>query len=103
MAGSPQEALGAEVLKSDPYVDPDKGDAVEFRLTYEGLLFSTQKDPVKGQVDARAEHKREIRRAFHLQLKRLWEVHPYLKHGYPLNSIGSHKRFRSRVSRTALP
>jgi len=72
------------VLKWDPYFDPMYGDGVEFRLTYEGPLLSTQKDPVNGQVDARAEHKRDIRRAFHLQLKRLWEINPYLKHGYPV-------------------
>ena len=57
---------------------------MEFRLTYEGLLFATQKDPVSGQADARAEHKRDIRRKFHVQLKRLWEINPYLKHGYPV-------------------
>jgi hypothetical protein len=57
---------------------------VEFRLTYEGPLLATQKDPVSGQADARADHKRTIRRNFHLQLKRLWEINPYLKHGYPV-------------------
>ena len=57
---------------------------MEFRLTYEGLLLATQKDPVDGQADARAEHKRHIRRQFHLQLKRFWDINPYLKHGNPV-------------------
>ena len=30
---------------------------MEFRLTYQGLLLATQKDPVSGQADARAEYK----------------------------------------------
>ena len=72
------------VLKSDPYFDPDEGECVEFRLTYEGLLLATQHDPVKGQADARAPHKVAIRRHFHLQLKRLWEINPFLKHGEPV-------------------
>lgn len=40
---------------------------MEFRLLYEG--------PLQGQ-NARAEHKREIRRHFHPQLKRLWTQPP---------------------------
>ena len=74
----------AVILKSDTYVDTDEGSGVEFRLTYEGLLHATQRDPVQNQRDPRADHKREIRRIFHLQLRRLWEVNPYLKHGYPV-------------------
>lgn len=46
--------------------------------------MAAQKDPIDRQVDARAQHKRDIRRKFHLQLKRLWEINPYLKHGYPV-------------------
>jgi hypothetical protein len=77
-------AANVVVLKSDPYFDPESGAGVEFRLTYEGLLMATQKDAISGQHDARAEHKRGLRRVFHLQLKRLWEVNPYLKYGYPV-------------------
>jgi hypothetical protein len=40
---------------------------MEFRLLYEG--------PLQGQ-NAKAEHKREIRRYFHPQLKRLWTQPP---------------------------
>lgn len=54
---------------------------MEFRLTYEGALFSTQRDPVNGQKDAKADHKQDIRRVFHRQLRRLWEVTPFLRRG----------------------
>lgn len=57
---------------------------MEFRLTYEGLLFSTQNSPLGGQVDPRAKQKQELRKVFHLQLKRLWEINPYLKYGNPV-------------------
>lgn len=50
---------------------------VEFRLTYAGPLWGAQNDP-------RLAHKRDLRRAFHLQLKHLWDVNPYLKHGHPV-------------------
>ena len=41
---------------------------MKFRLTYEGRL----------QGNGTAKHKHEIRKAFHPQLKRLWEVEPNL-------------------------
>lgn len=52
---------------SDPYERPD-ADTVEFRLTYSGLLFAS------GNKDTKTSHKHAIRRAFHPQLRRLWEV-----------------------------
>lgn len=72
------------VLKSDPYFDPDKGENVEFRLTYEGLLFGSAQDALAGQPVGRAAHKHAIRKGFHKQLKQFWEINPYLKHGYPV-------------------
>lgn len=51
---------------------------MEFRLTYEGLLLSTAND---SKAAKRADHKHDIRMAFHAQLKRLWEVTPFLKRG----------------------
>jgi hypothetical protein len=64
------------VIVSDPTVDLELED-LEFRLTYQGLLLSDQDR--HGRVEpARAKHKQEIRKAFHPQLKRLWEVSPYL-------------------------
>lgn len=51
---------------------------MEFRLTYEGQLLAETN--CAGEVRrARADHKQEIRRAFHPQLKRLWEISPLLR------------------------
>lgn len=60
----------------DPWLAGD-GD-VRFRLTYEGPLPATQRDPINGQVDRRADVKHQIRQTFHRQLKRLWAVDPNL-------------------------
>lgn len=54
---------------------------MQFRLTYEGPLFATQRDPISGQKDRRGIHKHDIRRVFHAQLKRLWDIVPHLKAG----------------------
>jgi hypothetical protein len=60
------------VVHSDPETDPDTS-LMEFRLTYAGpLLAASQHDP-------RTNHKHEIRKRFHPQLKRLWEITPWLK------------------------
>ena len=51
---------------------------MQFHLTYEGLLLGSSRD------NTRPDHKHEIRRVFHRQLRRLWEGHPWLnqvKHG----------------------
>lgn len=65
------------VLRDDPYNSPEPA-FVEFRLTYEGLLLGASPS------DTRVKQKHEIRQHFHRQLKRLWEVHSYLKHGTPV-------------------
>lgn len=67
------------VLKSDPYNDPEPA-IMEFRLTYEGRLLGATAN------DTRVRQKHEIRRKFHVQLRRLWEVNPYLKSGTPVMS-----------------
>ena len=59
------------VIRTDPDFDAD-GVAMEFKLTYEGRLLGAS----TGR--SRASHKHEIRKAFHPQLKRLWNVHPIL-------------------------
>ncbi len=56
------------VIMEDPYGDPN-GDTMQFRLTYEGLLLS----------NGHLQHKHEIRKKFHPQLRRLWEITPSLK------------------------
>lgn len=68
-------------LLEDPYNQPEDGPLMEFRLTYEGPLLATQRDPINNQSDPKAAHKHDIRRKFHSQLKRLWDVTPFLKAG----------------------
>lgn len=53
----------------------DKGaepTAMRFHLTYEGVLYGASRN------QTRAEHKHQIRKVFHEQLKRLWEISPRL-------------------------
>jgi len=69
------------VLLDDPHNQPDEGCFMQFRLTYEGLLLATQRDPLTSQQDKRGNHKHDIRQAFHSQLKRLWEIVPHLRDG----------------------
>jgi hypothetical protein len=52
---------------------------MRFRLTYEGDLKASQKDPINGQIDKMAEHKHGIRREFHEQLKHLWNTNKFLR------------------------
>ncbi len=54
---------------------------MQFRLTYDGELYSSQPDDTGYKGDRRANHKHEIRRKFHPQLKRLWEITPFLRNG----------------------
>jgi hypothetical protein len=55
------------VVMDDPHFDP-KDDSMQFRLTYEGKLLS----------NGHAQHKHEIRKKFHPQLRQLWEITPSL-------------------------
>lgn len=52
---------------------------MRFRLTYEGELRPTQRDPEGGQANPLAPHKHHIRRCFHRQLKHLWATNKFLK------------------------
>jgi hypothetical protein len=68
------------VSKDDPHVQRD--DAMEFRLTYEGpLLAETERDATVRRT--RADHKHEIRKALHPQLRQWWQVSPYLQQQPP--------------------
>jgi hypothetical protein len=49
---------------------------MEFRLTYEGKLMGASRN------NMRASHKHELRRVFHKQLLRLWQIQPYLKDAF---------------------
>ena len=61
----------------DPGDEPEEA-SMEFRLTYAGELKSTANDSTTAR---KAEHKHALRMAFHPQLKRLWEITPFLKTG----------------------
>jgi hypothetical protein len=52
---------------------------MRFYLTYEGPVYSTQKDSIDQQRDAGAPHKHDMRRAFHSQLKQLWATNKFLR------------------------
>src|ERR1700745_4170870 len=52
---------------------------MRFRLTYSGPLRPTQREPIGTQPDKLAEHKQNIRKVFHGQLKRLWETNRFLR------------------------
>jgi hypothetical protein len=50
---------------------------MKFRLTYEGRLLALSSDSV--QPVSKSRHTHEIRKSFHPQLKRLWNIHPALR------------------------
>jgi hypothetical protein len=77
MIGHPERA----VLASDPACETED-DAMEFRLTYEGILLGASRD------NKRAKHKHEIRKIFHKQLRRLVELHPIFEWYTMLPKIG---------------
>lgn len=50
-------------------IEPDDY-TMQFHLTYEGPLY--------GPKQCRPDHKQEIRQVFHTQLKKFWQIHPWL-------------------------
>lgn len=59
---------------------------MQFRLIYDGRLLGASRE------NTRAEHKHDIRRIFHKQLKRLWSVNKHLREvaeHYPQGPDGS--------------
>ena len=62
------------VYLDDPRADWE--DVLRFRLTYEGPLLAESSD--NKRTAARATDKQRIRKAFHPQLRALWERHPAL-------------------------
>lgn len=85
-AVAPPDQSNVVWIKRDPYHDFNQGDCVEFRLTYEGLLFGPT------QKDKRAAHKHEVRRVFHRQLKRLWQVNPFLRADWTMLPTQDYRR-----------
>ncbi|MEA2984992.1 MAG: hypothetical protein QOD94_1246, partial [Alphaproteobacteria bacterium] len=49
---------------------------MEFRLTYAGPLYATQRDSLEGKPPKATENRHRLRATFHRQLKRLWEIPP---------------------------
>lgn len=58
---------------SDSEPNEDGAFVVDFRLVYQGNLLAS------GNRKPRSPHKQQIRRYFHKQLKRLWELNPALQ------------------------
>ena len=69
------------VFDDDPWARIEDAAFMEFRLTYAGPLYSTANDSETKAVK-RSDHKHDLRMAFQPQLKRLWEVTPFLKRGH---------------------
>jgi hypothetical protein len=67
------------VIVDDSYNRPGDGPHMPFRLTYDGPLYARQHNPVREQSDKRKEHKHDLRKRFYQQLKRLWEITPFLR------------------------
>jgi hypothetical protein len=51
---------------------------MRFRLIYDGELRASQVDPVRGEKQSLSEHKQQIRKVFHWQLKQLWAKNWFL-------------------------
>jgi hypothetical protein len=58
--------------------EPEGDPWMRFRLIYDGELKASQRDPEDNQPDKLAEHKQAIRKAFHRQLKYMWETNWFL-------------------------
>lgn len=65
------------VLLGEPISEWESG-GMEFRLTYAGPLYATQRDARPGEPVKHAANKHDIRLKFHKQLKELWKVLPAL-------------------------
>src|ERR1700693_5740307 len=87
-----EHATRVTTLLDDPYNRPGDHE-MEFRLTYDGPLLSTQREPIDSQKDHKADHKHIMRKRFHKQLKRLWEITPFLH-----NHSSARAQIRTRYS-----
>jgi hypothetical protein len=86
--GEPLSAPERIVYLPRPEDYPGWGPWMRFRLTYEGELRATGRDPENGQPEPLAAHKQRIRKEFHGELKRLWETNRFLKeHEVPEDGI----------------
>jgi hypothetical protein len=67
------------VYRGDPDDEDCVGSALRFRLFYSGPLLASQGGGRTGQPEHRPEHKHALRKAFHKQLKGLWETDRFLR------------------------
>lgn len=78
------------------------GDCMQFRLTYEGKLRSSQDGIDSAGLSS---HKQEIRKKFHPQLRRLWNQTQFLKtrvhYEYETHGTGTEHQF-SLIKKTEL-
>lgn len=65
---------------------PQEG-ALRFRLFYEGRFLSANGDPQRAQADKKADHKHEIRRVLHRQMRDLWSERRFLRSGMTSGEI----------------
>lgn len=81
-----------KIAHREPYVfistglEPE-GPFMQFRLVYEGQLYSTANDAPKEDAPeaGRNAHKHDLRMAFHPQLKALWDGSPFLQRGFGIS------------------
>ncbi|WP_281978797.1 hypothetical protein [Pseudorhizobium flavum] len=64
---------------------------MKFHLTYEGILLGASRS------NTRASHKHEIRKVFHLQMRRLWEISPRLND--PPGQDGEERSFHGKLGK----
>jgi len=93
--------MGSRIVYRD---EPDSslGDVMQFRLFYEGLFKSAQRDPRPGQSDRLADHKHEIRRHFHRQLRHFWEINGFLSQYETEGTLLGVERHEKRPLKDAL-
>ena len=65
--------MSERTIVSDPYNSLPSERSMEFRLVYAGPLLGASR------TDTRSQHKHDIRKIFHRQLKILWEKSPNLR------------------------
>lgn len=69
--------MSSTVLRWEGDFFPEEAD-LKFRLVYDGPVLATRSLGAAGEKPERAKHKFEIRRAFHDQLKNLWQGDEFL-------------------------
>lgn len=58
---------------------PLESELMRFTMFYDGGLRPTQRDAAANQIEPLADHKMQIRKNFHAQLKRFWHINQFLR------------------------